>query len=446
MKGRTKAWLRILAAALAVIVCSGIGLFLQRNREGLFFAAQKGDASVLERISVAGVLGDDFHSVSFASHGTAFTHKMRRQVLFAEGPAHHSVSYYYEPLPGTEVEREQSVSSDAAVGNPDGSFSPLEQSVLLETAGQFLLCLSDTQTSIGYYPYRLKTQVVYQKRLTVQYPVLEGEKAGVPHILDLPAGSVLSDAARSGFRNIVRLGERWYAITPTDAFCRGTGGIYDLTEQLGLPDWSDHQPPVTERENLYPIDLEDGSNEIVSIEACGELLAVFIRSNGVLKMHIVNPQTWRMERVVELPGWEQVPTYESFHVQGGYAVLTGRQDEDTLPDGTAEQALLCDVINLREGAVVERVRDRLPAPGGDRLQTAADALYADDTLYLLFYAGVATRAEEARQQRRYPYLIAYSGGRRVFECAVDSGQREDARARTPQMRDYQELRLQKEDD
>ena len=82
MKKRTAIWAGLVATAMCVIFASSGFLFLQRNQEGFIFADQKGDASVLARIRVTGVLKDSFHRVSFSSHGMNFEHRALRQTMF----------------------------------------------------------------------------------------------------------------------------------------------------------------------------------------------------------------------------------------------------------------------------------------------------------------------------------------------------------------------------
>lgn len=54
------------------------------------------------------------------------------------------------------------------------------------------------------------------------------------------------------------MNNRWYAITATDADCRGTGGIYDVTDFVNLPLSGEESPAMVEQENLYPIELDGG--------------------------------------------------------------------------------------------------------------------------------------------------------------------------------------------
>lgn len=81
------------------------------------------------------------------------------------------------------------------------------------------------------------------------------------------------------------------------------GGIYDVTDFVNLPLSGEESPAMVEQENLYPIELDGGKNEILSMESCGENLAVFISVNGRMTMRIVNPQTWETEHIVALLGW-----------------------------------------------------------------------------------------------------------------------------------------------
>ena len=95
---------------MCVIFASSGFLFLQRNQEGFIFADQKGDASVLARIRVTGVLKDSFHRVSFSSHGMNFEHRALRQTMFQDlfrAKDWHPVCYYFEPLPEANVTREK---------------------------------------------------------------------------------------------------------------------------------------------------------------------------------------------------------------------------------------------------------------------------------------------------------------------------------------------------
>ena len=131
----------------------------------------------------------------------------------------------------------------------------------------------------------------------MQYVLLDGKKETGTNP-SIPVGSVLEVSSH----NLVQMNNRWYAITATDADCRGTGGIYDVTDFVNLPLSGEESPAMVEQENLYPIELDGGKNEILSMESCGENLAVFISVNGRMTMRIVNPQTWETEHIVALLG------------------------------------------------------------------------------------------------------------------------------------------------
>lgn len=447
MKKRTAVWAGLIAAAMCILFVSSGFLFLQRNREGLIFTNQKGDASVLERVSVTGVLEDSFHRVSFSSHGADFTHRTLRQALFQDllgAKDWHPVCYYFEPLPGAKVTREKNIVDTAWHYNPDGSATSTEQqTILTETADQFLLCLTGQDMPSDYYAYRLKTQVSYHREIPVQYVLLDDNKK-VGAKPTLPVGSVLETSSH----NLVQVNGRWYAVTATDADCRGTGGIYDVTDFVSLPLTGKESPAVVERENLYPIDLDGGKNTILSMELCGENLAVFVSVNGQMTMRMVDPQTWETEHIVALLDWEEAMLPGAFFAQGKYAVivrfLEPEVPADAEPSGEYATVRRCDIIDLKNGTVIKQFQDSSPLAR----MGVMDALYADDTLYLISFVtppDISLEKEQNQQPSGWtvtcPYLSVYHEGDQVFSCTIKSGQQEDARAKAPQARRYSELHL-----
>lgn len=87
----------------------------------------------------------------------------------------------------------------------------------------------------------------------MQYVLLDGKKETGTNP-SIPVGSVLEVSSH----NLVQMNNRWYAITATDADCRGTGGIYDVTDFVNLPLSGEESPAMVEQENLYPIELDGG--------------------------------------------------------------------------------------------------------------------------------------------------------------------------------------------
>ena len=448
MKKRTAIWAGLIAAAMCVIFASSGFLFLQRNQGGFIFTDQRGDVSVMDRIRVTGVLKDSFHRVSFSSYGTDFVHRALRQTMFQDlfgAKDWHPVCYYFEPLPKANVTREKSVVDKAWQYNPDGSATSTEQqTILTETADAFLLCLTGNAMHADYHSYRVKTQVSYHREVSMQYVLLDGKKETSTNP-SIPVGSVLEVSSH----NLVQMNNRWYAITATDADCRGTGGIYDVTDFVNLPLSGEESPAMVEQENLYPIELDGGKNEILSMESCGENLAVFLSVNGRMTMRIVNPKTWETEHIVALLGWEKPMLPGGFFAKGEYAVLirflAPEVQADAEPSGENTTLRRIDIVNLENGTVIKQFQDSSP-----RAQMGVmDALYTDDTLYLIsFIAPPDSPSGEAQNQQpsgwtvACPYLSVYREGEQVFACMIQSGQQEDARVKAPQARRYSELHLQ----
>lgn len=448
MKKRTAIWAGLVATAMCVIFASSGFLFLQRNQEGFIFADQKGDASVLARIRVTGVLKDSFHRVSFSSHGMNFEHRALRQTMFQDlfrAKDWHPVCYYFEPLPEANVTREKSVVDKAWRYNPDGSATSTEQqTILTETADAFLLCLTGNAMPAGYHSYRVKTQVSYHREVSMQYVLLDGKKETGTNP-SIPVGSVLEVSSH----NLVQMNNRWYAITAADADCRGTGGIYDVTDFVNLPLSGEESPAMVEQENLYPIELDGGKNEILSMESCGENLAVFISVNGRMTMRIVNPQTWETEHIVALLGWGEPMPPGGFFAKGEYAVLVRFLEPEVQADveSSGENTTLrqIDIVNLESGAVVKQFQDSSPLAR----MGVMDALYIDDTLYLISFmtppdnpAGKAQNQQPSGWTVDLPVLSVYREGEQIFACMIQSGQQEDARVKAPEARRYSELYLQ----
>ena len=78
-----------------------------------------------------------------------------------------------------------------------------------------------------------------------------------------------------------------------------------------------------------------------------------------------------------------------------------------------------------------------------------DALYIDDTLYLISFmtppdnpAGKAQNQQPSGWTVDLPVLSVYREGEQIFACMIQSGQQEDARVKQPEARRYSELYLQ----
>ena len=78
-----------------------------------------------------------------------------------------------------------------------------------------------------------------------------------------------------------------------------------------------------------------------------------------------------------------------------------------------------------------------------------DALYTDDTLYLISFIAPPDSPSGEAQNRQpsgwtvdLPVLSVYREGEQIFACMIQSGQQEDARVKAPQARRYSELHLQ----
>lgn len=431
----------LLAVLMAVLLAGQSFLFSQREKEGFSFAGLEGDASLLNRIRVTGILSDDCQRVAFATQGRNITHQTLRQTLTAEPRKDIcSMTRFYEPLPGVEVER---VFHEAGqtVKNSDGSVFPGDdEATFTETADQFRLCLRGTFCTDAN-AWLLQTQVTYHKKTTFLYRAMNGLKADV----------LQSDATINDQQELAQLGERWFTATITDGFCRGTGGIYEMTDVSGVSTSGKGDAPITERKNLYPIDLNGGKTEIVRLEACADQLALFVRVDGALTMRVIDPRTWETVQIIPLPGWEDLSGDETFIARDNMALLAGRQGTAAANDETAKQAdgsvsWRAYVIDLERGAVVRKIEDVIPqadaAPYGDLF----DACYDGETLYLLSYSH-QERGGEGMESGAHaflyvPYLIAYRGGQKALTCAIHSGEQEDWRANTEQLRQYSKLELQ----
>lgn len=439
---RAAAFLALLIGMLAMLAASGIFLFTRRNAEGISFAQQQGDASMLDGVYVSGILEDPFHSVGFASQGQSIAHRALRQTMFEQETVYTPpVTYYHEPLPGVEVEQSAHAAGEQVELDNKETASSTEPTIC-ETAQGFALYLTDSCATQNY-AYRVPTQVTYQGRLSTLFESSNGEK-----------GEILASTAAwtHGERcSLVQVGERCYAITVTDAFCRGTGGIYDVTGLVDKHSWSAGESRLYERENLYPVELRGGEVQILSMQACGAKLALFIRVDGSLTLRIVDPASWQTEQIVALPGWAEEDMedlrngFAYFMCKGRYAVLSVRQDSAPPEE---EAGLQCDVIDLERGVVVEQLLAAPPKPeGGQRPFDLQDALYTDGTLYLLSFAhrdyeNSLDELDLRVQTALFPCLSVYRDGELVFFCTIRSGQQEDLRAMTPVCREYTQLKLE----
>ena len=222
-----------------------------------------------------------------------------------------------------------------------------------------------------------------------------------------------------------------YTVTLTDENCRGTGGIYDMTD---VPDSSSGEAVTIHKKNLFPIDLQNGKVEIVSLEACGEQLALFLRQEGKLTVQLIDPRTWQATHTISIPGWEE------------YTFYTVKENIMLLADmHTSGEEVICEAIavDLVEGAIVEQVEDTVSrGEAGDFCTGFADLHYAGGTLYLFTLMEQPKFTQSSGPVPR-PYLIAYQDGQKVFSCAIQSGQQEDLRCETPNIRRYEALQLQK---
>ncbi len=447
MKRNTKraaAFLALLIGTLAMLAASGIFLFTRRNAEGISFAQQQGDASVLNGVCISGILEDSFHSVGFASQGQSITHRALRQTMLEQETVYTpSVTYYHEPLPGVEVERRACAAGEQVELDGGNTVISSTEPSICETAQGFALYLTDFCATQNY-AYRVPTQVSYRGRLSTLFvESSNGEKGEI-----LASTAAWTNNERC---SLVQVGERCYAITVTDAFCRGTGGIYDVTGLVDKYSWSAGESRLYERENLYPVELRGGEVQILSMQACGEKLALFIQVDGGLTLRIVTPGSWRTEQIIALPGWTEGNIadlrYGSAHFmcKGRYAVLSVLQDAAPPEE---EAGLQCDVIDLERGMVVEQLLSMPPSPeGGQRPLSLQDALYMDGTLYLLSlahrdYGNPLDELDPRAQTAFFPCLSVYRDGELVFFCTVRSGQQEDLRAMTPVCREYTQLKLE----
>ena len=107
--------------------------------------------------------------------------------------------------------------------------------------------------------------------------------------------------------------------------------------------------------------------------------------------------------------------------------------------------MICEAIAVDpvKGAIVEQVEDTVSrGAAGDFCTGFADLHYAGGTLYLFTLMEQPKFTQSSGPVPR-PYLIAYQDGQKVFSCAIQSGQQEDLRCETPNIRRYEALQLQK---
>ena len=112
---------------------------------------------------------------------------------------------------------------------------------------------------------------------------------------------------------------------------------------------------------------------------------------------------------------------------------------------TSGEEVICEAIavDLVEGAIVEQVEDTVSrGEAGDFCTGFADLHYAGGTLYLFTLMEQPKFTQSSGPVPR-PYLIAYQDGQKVFSCSIHSGQQEDLRCETPNLRRYEALQLQK---
>lgn len=130
------------------------------------------------------------------------------------------------------------------------------------------------------------------------------------------------------------------------------------------------------------------------------------------------------------------------------AFLIGLVEGQADAEPSDEYATLrrCDIVNLENGTVVKQFQDSSPLAR----MGVMDALYADDTLYLISFITPPDRSSEKEQNQQpsgwtvtCPYLSVYREGDQVFACTIQSGQQEDKRCETPNIRRYEALQLQK---
>lgn len=289
--------------------------------------------------------------------------------------------------------------------------------------------LDDKRNGGSVYPFledgfhsdfRIQTQIVYHKTLMQLYYADQNGKKGLM-------------SRSGGFQpwDTVQLDGIRYTVTLTDENCRGTGGIYDMTD---VPDSSSGEAVTIHKKNLFPIDLQNGKVETVSLEACGEQLALFLRQEGKLTVQLIDPRTWQTTHTISIPGWEE------------YTFYTVKENIMLLADmHISGEEVICEAIavDLVEGAIVEQVEDTVSrGEAGDFCTGFADLHYAGGTLYLFTLMEQPKFTQSSGPVPR-PYLIAYQDGQKVFSCAIQSGQQEDLRCETPNIRRYEALQLQK---
>lgn len=159
------------------------------------------------------------------------------------------------------------------------------------------------------------------------------------------------------------------------------------------------------------------------MESCGENLAVFLSVNGRMTMRIVNPQTWETEHIVVLLGWEKPMLPGSFFAKGEYAVLVRflepEVQADAEPSGENTTLRRIDIVNLENGTVIKQFQDSSP-----RAQMGVmDALYTDDTLYLISFIAPPDSPSGEAQNRQpsgwtvtCPYLSVYREGSKFLHA------------------------------
>lgn len=135
--------------------------------------------------------------------------------------------------------------------------------------------------------------------------------------------------------------------------------------------------------------------------------------------------------------------------KGEYAVLVRFLEPEVQADveSSGENTTLrqIDIVNLESGAVVKQFQDSSPLAR----MGVMDALYIDDTLYLISFmtppdnpAGKAQNQQPSGWTVDLPVLSVYREGEQIFACMIQSGQQEDARVKAPEARRYSELYLQ----
>lgn len=159
------------------------------------------------------------------------------------------------------------------------------------------------------------------------------------------------------------------------------------------------------------------------MESCGENLAVFISVNGRMTMRIVNPQTWETEHIVALLGWGEPMPPGGFFAKGEYAVLVRFLEPEVQADveSSGENTTLrqIDIVNLESGAVVKQFQDSSPLAQ----MGVMDALYIDDTLYLISFmtppdnpAGKAQNQQPSGWTVDLPVLSVYREGEQILHA------------------------------